>query len=503
MRARSPGAPPVTTPLEPQASERLSTKRADIQRVNEPVSQMGWRGDPPPFYPSADHNARDRCVLSAVTERLYLTNFKGAEDVDGLKKIGCTHVAAVGEEFLDNSANDAQTLGIKFWNCAISDDEHQGSAMADSLRSAAAFINGALGAKGCVVVHCAAGISRSATVVLGYFLIHRKMTLRDSFSQLIGARGCIWPNDAFMAALIALEAEVRGANTITLAEYERWGDYEGPLVDDDAAALPMGPPRLVRDDTFLDGENEELERLEEESEECMQRRQRRAALEEMAGRLGISPEALEAAGQSDSSVSVGGGADAQAVTLATPASQPSSPASTSRRPPKRMSLSKQERRELAEQAREEASYSRRGESSASARTTARTNASVVSVASTAGGSVCISTEPSLDASQPGGSRVGSLTGVAEGRPLQRREGSIRLGQLTRAPSYMIRESLGLGTAIVKGLNSAVTTTLRTLAPATRSAQVHAEETSPSSASAVARPTGGSSKRKAAPPKKKK
>ena len=59
---------------------------------------MSWRGPPPPFFPSDDQSAKDRSVLSEVLPRLYLTNFAGGEDDEGLKKIGCTHIASVGEE---------------------------------------------------------------------------------------------------------------------------------------------------------------------------------------------------------------------------------------------------------------------------------------------------------------------------------------------------------------------------------------------------------------------
>ena len=41
---------------------------------------MGWRGEPPPYYPSSTHTALDRVALSEVLpKQLYLTNFKGAD----------------------------------------------------------------------------------------------------------------------------------------------------------------------------------------------------------------------------------------------------------------------------------------------------------------------------------------------------------------------------------------------------------------------------------------
>lgn len=171
--------------------------------------------------------------MSEIMPRLYLTNFRGAEDAAGLSKIGCTHIASVGEEFVA----DAGLKQITYWTCDISDDEYQGAAMAKQLRTAADFVKTGLASKrnkGCCVVHCAAGVSRSATVVLGYLVLHKKMSLRDAFSLVYAKRPCVWPNDAFMAALIDLDAQQTARKkqkqpSFTIDEYKHWGDYEGDV----------------------------------------------------------------------------------------------------------------------------------------------------------------------------------------------------------------------------------------------------------------------------------
>ena len=225
----------------------------------------GWRGPPPPFFPSIESNALDRSKLSEVLPRLYLTNYKGAEDTAALLKLGCTHVAAVGEEFM----HDESPKGLTYWRKNISDDEHQGEEMARSLRDGAKFIHKAMSKKkGCCVVHCAAGVSRSATVVLGYLVIYKKMPLLDAFGLVYKLRPCIWPNDAFFASLIALEKQIRkGKASVTLAEYVHWGDYEGPEEPAAAAAGTLQTPRpmlargLKREDTCLELEVRELQIL--------------------------------------------------------------------------------------------------------------------------------------------------------------------------------------------------------------------------------------------------
>jgi hypothetical protein len=43
-----------------------------------PARAMGWTGEPPPFFPSADHTAQQRSQLDAIIkDKLFLTNFRG------------------------------------------------------------------------------------------------------------------------------------------------------------------------------------------------------------------------------------------------------------------------------------------------------------------------------------------------------------------------------------------------------------------------------------------
>ena len=85
-----------------------------------------------------------------------------------------------------------------------------------------------------MVVHCAAGDSRSATIVMAYMLAHCKYELRKAFSVVRQNRPCVWPNNGFMSAIVAFEAQNRRPKdkkkppSIAIAEYEHWGEYAGP-----------------------------------------------------------------------------------------------------------------------------------------------------------------------------------------------------------------------------------------------------------------------------------
>lgn len=68
------------------------------------------------------------------------------------------------------------------------------------------FIHRALQAKdGAVLVHCAAGVSRSATIVAAYLMIAHQLSAADAVLRVHKARPCACPNIGFLQQLLAFE----------------------------------------------------------------------------------------------------------------------------------------------------------------------------------------------------------------------------------------------------------------------------------------------------------
>mmetsp|Transcript_48558 Transcript_48558/g.152579 ORF Transcript_48558/g.152579 Transcript_48558/m.152579 type:complete len:230 (-) Transcript_48558:53-742(-) len=213
---------------------------------------------PPPFFPVATESWERDVVTEVLPGKLFVTNWRGASDRGGLLNLGVTHIAAIGDEFTED-----QMEGMVHHTQNIMDNAEEAPRMMKLLRETSAFIDGALRAGGCVLVHCAAGASRSATVVLAYLVLHAGMTLRAAFVHLWGRRPATWPNDGFMSVLIGLESEhARGQSTLTMAEYEAFGEWEGPM-EGEAPPLPV-LMRLNRQATCLDTEQRLSAAAEEE-----------------------------------------------------------------------------------------------------------------------------------------------------------------------------------------------------------------------------------------------
>lgn len=73
-------------------------------------------------------------------------------------------------------------------------------------------------AGGAVLVHCQAGISRSASVTIAYLVMHRGMTLLDAALLVRRRRSVAYPNAGFWHHLRWIEGEVRGGVTTVSAE---------------------------------------------------------------------------------------------------------------------------------------------------------------------------------------------------------------------------------------------------------------------------------------------
>jgi protein-tyrosine phosphatase len=73
------------------------------------------------------------------------------------------------------------------------------------LPQAIEFIDETLEGNGCCLVHCNAGISRSATIVLAYLMKKKGMTLNQAFTFLRSKRPSSLPNPGFMIQLKTYE----------------------------------------------------------------------------------------------------------------------------------------------------------------------------------------------------------------------------------------------------------------------------------------------------------
>ena len=65
-----------------------------------------------------------------------------------------------------------------------------------------------------VLVICAAGISRSSTIVISYIMNYYEFNLKDAFNYVRNKRNMICPNKKFLRCLFEYEMKLFGRNSI-------------------------------------------------------------------------------------------------------------------------------------------------------------------------------------------------------------------------------------------------------------------------------------------------
>ena len=108
--------------------------------------------------------------MNKITDKLFLGNIKAASDLKSLKANNITHVLQVAAGIKPFFPNDFQYKIIN-----ILDSQNQ--SIIRHFPGAIAFIKNGIENGGGVLVHCYAGVSRSASCVIAFLMQEKNMNL--------------------------------------------------------------------------------------------------------------------------------------------------------------------------------------------------------------------------------------------------------------------------------------------------------------------------------------
>uniref|UniRef100_A0A3Q4HB11 Dual specificity protein phosphatase n=1 Tax=Neolamprologus brichardi TaxID=32507 RepID=A0A3Q4HB11_NEOBR len=159
------------------------------------------------FRISLRHSKRFGNHVDEVWPNLFIGDMSVANDRYSLWKLGITHVvnAAHGKTHCQGSH---YFYGSTVDYYGVPADDSPSFDLSRYFFPSAEYIHNALDTTTRVLVHCAVGVSRSASIVLAYLMIHHNYTLLDAINK-VKERRWIFPNRGFLKQLHALDTKLQ------------------------------------------------------------------------------------------------------------------------------------------------------------------------------------------------------------------------------------------------------------------------------------------------------
>lgn len=148
--------------------------------------------------------------LCRVTDCLYLSNARAAGDPRQVTGCGITCIINVTEK----KGSVSPPPGVEYFHIPVSDTPV--SRLSDHFDEVADKIQVTAESSGRTLVHCNAGVSRSAALCMAYLMKHRGVSLLEAHGWVRTCRPVVRPNNGFWKQLIQYEGGLRGCNSVRM-----------------------------------------------------------------------------------------------------------------------------------------------------------------------------------------------------------------------------------------------------------------------------------------------
>ncbi|KAL8139208.1 hypothetical protein V2J09_005209 [Rumex salicifolius] len=142
---------------------------------------------------------------SLITESLFIGGSLAARSVYTLQHLGVAHILCLCTNEIGQSESQYPHL-FEYKNFCIRDEED--SNISSIFKDGCDFIDDVEKSGGKVLVHCFEGRSRSATMVLAYLMLRKKLTLLEAWNKLKKVHRRAHPNEGFARILVELDKKL-------------------------------------------------------------------------------------------------------------------------------------------------------------------------------------------------------------------------------------------------------------------------------------------------------
>ena len=135
---------------------------------------------------------------------LFLGDRVTASDLDRLTTLRITHILNCTEDV--SNFFETSSPHLRYLRIPVNDRSEAAAEMASHFPRCVEFLDECRACGGRALVHCRAGVSRSATIVIGYLMQLQRWDLKASL-HYVDKRRFVQPNSGFIQFLVGLEKE--------------------------------------------------------------------------------------------------------------------------------------------------------------------------------------------------------------------------------------------------------------------------------------------------------
>lgn len=146
--------------------------------------------------------------LAKITDHLYLSS-AAAVTHPKLIQNGITHVINVTMEMPNIAVKDVQCIQIHV-------DDMPGANLRAYFDRCADKVHHVHKRGGRTLIHCVAGVSRSASLCMVYLMKYHRMRLLEAYYHVKGRRPVIRPNPGFWKQMVDYERQLFGSNSVQM-----------------------------------------------------------------------------------------------------------------------------------------------------------------------------------------------------------------------------------------------------------------------------------------------
>ena len=137
-----------------------------------------------------------------ITDSIYIGAFNHSKNKKMLLELGITHIVCAGKGL---KCYYPDTFAYIKFEVEDGDEADISVHFSDAFE----FIDQAVAEGGKILIHCAAGVSRSATIAISYFMQKKCLAYKEAYLLVKDARQQISPNSGFIKQLKELEFKLQ------------------------------------------------------------------------------------------------------------------------------------------------------------------------------------------------------------------------------------------------------------------------------------------------------